>query len=139
MRDALAQRKMAMDEFTDINERLADIRSQKQKLSRQLRDREEEIEEQRQKLESQRQDIRKSEKSKRELQSLLEESQSEASKERKLKDWSEQFSKELEAELDSLKQRQLGRSPSTTNLETSQEIARYGVNYHSSSLSWHKQ
>ena len=70
IRDAMAQRKMAMDEFTDINERLADIRSQKQKQSRQLRDKEEEIEEQRQKLESQRQELRKSEKGRREVSYL---------------------------------------------------------------------
>ena len=61
------------------------------------------------------------------LQSLLEESQSEASKERKLRERSEMFSKELEQELESLKQRQLGRSPSASNLEASQEIARYDI------------
>ena len=67
VRDAMAQRKLAMDEFTDINEHLADLRSQKQKLSRQLRDKDEELEEQRQKMEGSRQDLRKVEKGKREV------------------------------------------------------------------------
>ena len=67
LRDAMMQRKMAMDEFTEINVRLADIRSQKTKVSRQLRDLEEEMEDQRQKMESLRGDLRKSEKSKREV------------------------------------------------------------------------
>ncbi len=55
LRDAITQRKIAMEEFTDINERLADLRANKQKLSRQLRDREEEIEEERHKCDTARQ------------------------------------------------------------------------------------
>jgi len=87
---------MAMDEFTDINEKLTDIRSAKQKLSRQVRDKEEELEEQRQRIEGFRQEIRKSDKGKREIQSLLEESQAEATRERKLRERSEMYTKEID-------------------------------------------
>lgn len=71
LRDAMNQRKMAMDEFTEINERLADNRAQKTKLSRQLRDMEEEMEEHRQKAETLRAEVRKSDKSKREVTIIL--------------------------------------------------------------------
>ena len=59
------------------------------------------------------------------LQSQTDESQSEASRERKLRERSEAFSRELEQEIEALKQRQLGRSPSATSLEISQEVSRY--------------
>ena len=103
----MSQRKMAMDEFTDINEkwapssvcfpvpgpsvesaeqhcwsllpellqcgihfaccRLTEMRSQRQKLSRQVRDREEELDDVRHKMENIRQELRKADKSKREV------------------------------------------------------------------------
>jgi serine/threonine-protein kinase MRCK len=47
--------------------RLADLRAQKQKLSRQTRDLEEQLEESKQKTDSIRQELRKVEKSKREV------------------------------------------------------------------------
>ena len=43
------------------------MRSQKQKISRALRDKEEEMEEQRQKMETLRQELRKADKTKREV------------------------------------------------------------------------
>lgn len=46
---------------------MAELRSQKQKVSRQLRDKEEEMEVVMQKVDSMRQDIRKSEKSRKEV------------------------------------------------------------------------
>ena len=67
LRDALSQRKVAMEEFTDINERLADLRSQKQKVARQLRDKEEEMEQLKQKIDVTKQDVRKTDKAKREV------------------------------------------------------------------------
>ena len=124
LRDAMAQRKMAVDEFTDMSEKLTDQRAAKTKLSRQLRDREEELEEQRTKMENLRQEIRKADKAKRELQSLLEEAQSESGKEKKLRERSDLFCKELEQELEALKQRNLGRSTSAASLVDAQELSR---------------
>ena len=102
--------------------------STKQKLTRQVRDGEEEIHEHRQRIESLRQDIRKVEKQRRHIQTQLEESQSEASKQFKLRERSEQFCTELEQELENHKQRSIGRRPvSGVNLNESQDVCRLKV------------
>lgn len=67
LKDAHQQRKLAMQEFSEVNERMAELRSQKQRLSRQLRDKEEEMEVVMQKLDAMRQDIRKTEKARKEV------------------------------------------------------------------------
>uniref|UniRef100_A0A4W3HJG3 non-specific serine/threonine protein kinase n=1 Tax=Callorhinchus milii TaxID=7868 RepID=A0A4W3HJG3_CALMI len=116
LKDAHSQRKLAMQEFSEMNERVTDLRSQKQKFARQLRDKEEEIEAVTQKGETLRQDLRKVERAKKE------EAAAEASKERKLHERSEQYSKQLEEELEGLKQ--VGRSPGVSSTEHQQEVAR---------------
>uniref|UniRef100_H2Z2X9 KELK-motif containing domain-containing protein n=1 Tax=Ciona savignyi TaxID=51511 RepID=H2Z2X9_CIOSA len=60
LRDAHAQRRLAMEEFTDINDRYTDVQSQKNKLGRHLREKEEEIDLMSNKLDQMRQDLRKS-------------------------------------------------------------------------------
>lgn len=67
LKDAHSQRKLAMQEFSEMNERLTDLHSQKQKLARQLRDKEEEMEVVMQKLESLRQELRRTERLKKEV------------------------------------------------------------------------
>lgn len=67
LKDAHQQRKLALQEFSELNERMAELRSQKQKVSRQLRDKEEEVEVAMQKIDSMRQEIRKSEKLRKEV------------------------------------------------------------------------
>lgn len=67
LKDAHQQRKLAMQEFSELNERMVDLRSQKQKVSRQLRDKEEEVEVIMQKIDSMRQEIRKSERARKEV------------------------------------------------------------------------
>lgn len=62
LKDAHSQRKLALQEFSELSERLADLRSSKQRLSRQLRDKEEEMDALLQKMDTMRQDIRKTEK-----------------------------------------------------------------------------
>lgn len=44
LKDALTQRKLAMAEYTEVTDKLSELRQQKQKLSRQVRDKEEELE-----------------------------------------------------------------------------------------------
>lgn len=67
LRDAQQQRKLALQEFSELNERMAELRAQKQKLSRQLRDKEEEVEVAMQKVDAMRQDVRRSEKLRKEV------------------------------------------------------------------------
>ena len=65
---------------------------------------------------------------------MLEESQAESARERKLRERSEMYTKEIDHELEALKARATGRSPSSTSLDTSQEITKYNYNYYSIKL-----
>ncbi|XP_006879149.1 PREDICTED: serine/threonine-protein kinase MRCK beta [Elephantulus edwardii] len=123
LKDAHQQRKLTLQEFSELNERMVDLRSQKQKVSRQLRDKEEEMGVAMQKIDSMRQEMRRVEKSRKELEAQLEDAVAEASKERKLREHSENFSKQMESELESLKMKQGGRGSGTT-LEHQQEISK---------------
>lgn len=67
LRDAQQQRKLALQEFSELNERMAELRAQKQKVSRQLRDKEEEVEAAMQKVDAMRQDVRRAEKLRKEV------------------------------------------------------------------------
>ncbi|XP_065535815.1 serine/threonine-protein kinase MRCK alpha isoform X4 [Lathamus discolor] len=124
LKDAHSQRKLAMQEFSEMNERLTDLHSQKQKLARQLRDKEEEMEVVMQKVESLRQELRRTERLKKELEVQAEAAAAEASKDRKLRERSEQYSKQLESEVEGLKQKQVGRSPGVSSMEHQQEITK---------------
>ncbi|XP_051470448.1 serine/threonine-protein kinase MRCK alpha isoform X15 [Apus apus] len=124
LKDAHSQRKLAMQEFSEMNERLTDLHSQKQKLARQLRDKEEEMEVVMQKAESLRQELRRTERLKKELEVQAEAAAAEASKDRKLRERSEQYSKQLESEVEGLKQKQVGRSPGLSSIEHQQEITK---------------
>ncbi|XP_006209146.3 serine/threonine-protein kinase MRCK beta isoform X1 [Vicugna pacos] len=123
LKDAHQQRKLALQEFSELNERMAELRSQKQKLSRQLRDKEEEVEVAMQKIDSLRQEARRSDKCRKELEAQLEDAVAEASKERTLREHSENFSKQIESELEALKMKQGARGPGAT-LEHQQEISK---------------
>ncbi|XP_058234692.1 serine/threonine-protein kinase MRCK beta isoform X3 [Hemibagrus wyckioides] len=124
LKDAHQQRKLAMQEFSELNERMAELRSHKQRLSRQLRDKEEEMEVLMQKLDGMRQDIRKTEKARKELEAQLEDARAEASKERKLREHSEVYSKQLESELETLKVKQGTGRASNVSAETQQELTK---------------
>uniref|UniRef100_UPI00398E7622 serine/threonine-protein kinase MRCK beta isoform X2 n=1 Tax=Pristiophorus japonicus TaxID=55135 RepID=UPI00398E7622 len=123
LKDAHQQRKIAMQEFSELNERMAELRSQKQKLSRHLRDKEEELEVAMQKIDTMRQEIRKAERARKELEAQLEDSIAEASKERKLREHSEAYSKQLESEVEALKLKQGGRTAGSS-LQHQQELSK---------------
>ncbi|XP_069028619.1 LOW QUALITY PROTEIN: serine/threonine-protein kinase MRCK beta [Embiotoca jacksoni] len=123
LKEAHSQRKLALQEFSELSERMAELRSSKQKLSRQLRDKEEEMDALLQKMDTMRQEIRKTEKNRKELEAQLDEAKAEASKERKLREHSEVYSKQLEAELQSLKSQQ-GRGAAAGGAESQQEMSR---------------
>uniref|UniRef100_A0A8C7E4N7 Serine/threonine-protein kinase MRCK alpha n=1 Tax=Naja naja TaxID=35670 RepID=A0A8C7E4N7_NAJNA len=124
LKDAHSQRKLAMQEFSEMNERLTELHSQKQKLTRQVRDKEEEMEVVLQKAESLRQELRRTDRIKKELEVHAEAATAEASKDRKLRERSEQYSKQLENELEGLKQKQIGWSPGVSSSEHQQEITK---------------
>lgn len=82
---------------------MSELRQQKQKLSRQVRDKEEELETSLQKIDTLRQDIRKAEKLRRELELRSEDAVNEAVKEKKLREKHENTLKQMEKELSSVK------------------------------------
>lgn len=128
LRDALSQREVAMSEYTEISEKLSDLRTQKQKLSRQVRDKEEELEVAMQKIDALRQDIRRAEKLRREMETRIDEAEAEASKERKLRERSEEYCKAMEEEMERIKQRphvtDVNLSLEREEAEASKEILR---------------
>lgn len=125
LKDALGQRKLAMAEYNEVTDRLAELRQQKQKLSRQVRDKEEELEVAMQKIDSLRHDIRKAEKLRRELEARIEEAIAEAGKERKLRERSEEYCKQVEEETEKVRQRLvIGDNSSSAQAHATQEISR---------------
>ncbi|XP_061381086.1 serine/threonine-protein kinase Genghis Khan isoform X3 [Danaus plexippus] len=86
LKDAVSQRKLAMAEYNEVTDKLAELRQQKQKLSRQVRDKEEELEVAMSKIDALRQDIRRAEKSRRDLEARLDTALNEAAKERKVRE-----------------------------------------------------
>jgi len=106
-----------MSEYTEISEKLSDLRQQKQKLSRQVRDKEEELEVAMQKIDNLRQDIRRAEKLRREMETRIDEAEAEASKERRLRERSEEYCKQMEEEMERFKQRPFVSDIHSANFE----------------------
>ncbi|XP_056637634.1 serine/threonine-protein kinase Genghis Khan isoform X2 [Diorhabda sublineata] len=130
LKDALAQKKLAMTEYAEVSDKLAELRQQKQKLSRQVRDKEEELETVMQKVDSLRNDIRRAEKLRRELESRVEESQAEAIKERKLRERSEEYCRQMQAESDRLRVRsEHGPRDQQDSLRLKTELEKLEVQY----------
>ncbi|XP_012224760.1 serine/threonine-protein kinase Genghis Khan isoform X1 [Linepithema humile] len=124
LKDALTQRKLAMTEYTEVSDKLSELRQQKQKLSRQVRDKEEELEVAMQKVDTLRHDIRKAEKLRRELENRIDEAMAETSKERKLRERSEEYCKQMQEETEKIRQRSLGNDASANHALATQEINR---------------
>ncbi|XP_062557470.1 serine/threonine-protein kinase Genghis Khan isoform X2 [Armigeres subalbatus] len=98
LKDALGQRKLAMAEYTEVTDKLSDLRQQKQKLSRQVRDKEEEVEVAMQKVDTLRSELRKTDKSRREMEARMQDILSEVTRERQLRERSEDYCRQLQAE-----------------------------------------
>ncbi|XP_051951411.1 serine/threonine-protein kinase MRCK alpha-like [Xyrauchen texanus] len=125
LKEAHTQKKMAMEELSVLNGQLSDLRSHKQWLSRQLRDKEEELEGVSQKLEALQLDIRKSERVRKEFEAQAEEQATEAQKERKLRERTEQYSRQLEEDLEGMKQvKQSGPPHTAASSDQQQELMR---------------
>lgn len=97
LKDALSQRKSAMEEYTEVTDKLGELRNHKQKLSRQVRDKEEELEAAMQKIDGLRNDVRKLDKGKRELEARVEDQATEVVQERKQRERSEEYCRQLQA------------------------------------------
>ena len=122
LKDALSQRKLAMSEYTEVTDKLSELRQQKQKLSRQVRDKEEELDNSLQKIDNLRQDIRKAEKLRRELEVRAEEAFAETAKERKLKDKLEIQLRNTEQENQRIKSSGVSADKNDESKEVSQRL-----------------
>lgn len=80
LKDAIKQRTLAMNEYTEVTDKLSELRTQKQKISKQVRDKEEELEVAMQKIDALRNEVRRIEKGRREMELRVQEFES--SKER---------------------------------------------------------
>ena len=109
--EAVLQRKQAMEEFTDLNEKLADVRSQKIKLARLVREKEEEIENSMNKLDQIRKECRTIEKSKHELIAQVEEMKADLQKEEKLRIKADLYCQQLEEEIETLHHKVVPNTP----------------------------
>ncbi|XP_066093134.1 serine/threonine-protein kinase MRCK alpha isoform X8 [Saccopteryx bilineata] len=139
LKDAHCQRKLAMQEFMEINERLTELHTQKQKLARHVRDKDEEVDLVMQKVESLRQELRRTERAKKELEVRTEAVAAEASKDRKLREQSEHYLKQLENELEGLKQKQISYSPGVYSIEHQQEITKLKTDLEKKSIFYEEE
>ena len=91
-----------------------------------MRDKEEELEVAMQKIDNLRQDIRRAEKLRRELETRIEEAQGESLKERRLRERSEEYCKQMEDEMERFKQKSASgeTTASINDSEASQEVVR---------------
>lgn len=96
LKETIAQRNVAMMEYSEVTEKLTELRNQKQKLSRQVRDKEEELDAAIQKNDSLRNELRKSDKTRRELELHIEDAVNEASKEKKIREHAEECCRKLQ-------------------------------------------
>lgn len=62
------------------------------------------------------------------LHGQVDEYRADSNKERKLRERAEQYSRELEQEIEAAKRKNLNRGPTASHLEMSQEISRFGQN-----------
>ncbi|XP_037947588.1 serine/threonine-protein kinase Genghis Khan isoform X3 [Teleopsis dalmanni] len=99
LKDAISQRNLAMMEYSEVTDKLSELRTQKQKLSRQVRDKEEELETVMKKIDGFRNELRKADKNRRELELRVEDAVTEATKERKQRERSEEYCRQIENEL----------------------------------------
>ncbi|EAA00280.5 AGAP012090-PA, partial [Anopheles gambiae str. PEST] len=112
LKDALEQRKLAMAEYTEVTDKLSDLRQQKQKLSRQVRDKEEELEVTMQKVDTLRSELRKTDKLRREQDARIQDLISELNRERQQRERSEECYRQLQMEARSRSSSELGSSNS---------------------------
>lgn len=105
LREAQARQRQAVREQRELEEKQEEWQTHRQRLTRQLRDREEERELESRRAETLRQELRRAEKSKKELEAALEESRAESLKQRKLREKRDNYSKQVEEEIEKLQKR----------------------------------
>lgn len=104
--------------------RLSELRQQKAKLSRQVRDKEEELEGTLQKMDALRNDLRRAEKLRRDLEARAEELQADVVREKRLRERAEEHARSLHEDMERLQQKAQAGEAAMNSLELNQELAR---------------
>lgn len=104
--------------------RLSELRQQKAKLSRQVRDKEEELEGTLQKMDALRNDLRRAEKLRRDLEARAEELAADALREKRLRERAEEHARSLHEDLERLQQKAQAGEAAMNSLELNQELTR---------------
>ena len=67
LKEAHSQRRLAVQEFSSLSEQMAELRSAKQRLTRQLRDRDDQADAAQTKMDSMKQEVRKADRARKEV------------------------------------------------------------------------
>merc|ERR1740128_1510269 len=124
LKDAIGQRKLAMTEYTEVSDKLSELRQQKAKLSRQVRDKEEELEGSLQKMDALRNDLRRAEKLRRDLEARAEELMADVVREKRLRERAEENARSLHEDMERLQQKAAAGEAALNSLELNQEVTR---------------
>ncbi|KAK4005018.1 hypothetical protein OUZ56_006742 [Daphnia magna] len=124
LKDAIGQRKLAMTEYTEVSDKLSELRQQKAKLSRQVRDKEEELEGTLQKMDALRNDLRRAEKLRRDLEARAEELQADVVREKRLRERAEEHARSLHEDMERLQQKAQAGEAAMNSMELNQELVR---------------
>lgn len=104
--------------------RLSELRQQKAKLSRQVRDKEEELEGTLQKMDALRNDLRRAEKLRRDLEARAEELQADVVREKRLRERAEEHARSLHEDMERLQQKAQAGEAAMNSMELNQELVR---------------
>jgi serine/threonine-protein kinase MRCK len=104
--------------------RLSELRQQKAKLSRQVRDKEEELEGTLQKMDALRNDLRRAEKLRRDLEARAEELQADVVREKRLRERAEEHARSLHEDMERLQQKAQAGEAAMNSMELNQELLR---------------
>ena len=104
--------------------RLSELRQQKAKLSRQVRDKEEELEGTLQKTDALRNDLRRAEKLRRDLEARAEELQADVLREKRLRERAEEHARSLHEDMERLQQKAQAGEAALNSMELNQELLR---------------
>ncbi|KAL3874670.1 hypothetical protein ACJMK2_037651 [Sinanodonta woodiana] len=123
LKEAVAKQKIALERYTETNDTLLKAQSKVKEITRECRKKEEEADEYRRKLESLKNERRRMEKSVTELQGQVEEHWADLSREKKLRERSETYARDLEQEMETIRQKP-GIDASNKHSELTSEINR---------------
>lgn len=109
LKEAQSMHRITQNELEDVNKKYSELNSEKQKMARSIKEKDEEIDNLMQGLDKKRQDVRRAEKQQKEYENELADIQSALAREKRLRQQSDQYIKQMEDEVELLKRREEGK------------------------------